>query len=50
MSKWWVVYPEDPDIPPREFDSKFHAQEWADGLCCSYLIEHISKGVFYERY
>ena len=36
MKTFWTVYPDDPD-----FTTKSQAQEWADGLCCGYYIEHI---------
>ena len=36
---WWVVIPEDPYLPRREFNSLTAAEEWAAGLCCSYIIE-----------
>ncbi len=38
---YWTVWPEDPDMAPEHFTTKREAQEWADGLCCSYYIEHI---------
>ncbi len=41
MSKktsYWIVWPEDPDLHYRTFLTQW-AQEWADGLCCSYTIE-----------
>lgn len=31
----------DPDMTPQHFTTKSQAQEWADGLCCGYYIEHI---------
>jgi len=34
----WIVIPEDPYLPPREFSSLTAAEEWAAGLCCSYEI------------
>lgn len=37
--KYWIVFPEDPDILPQDFETKRAAQEWADGLPCSYIIE-----------
>ncbi len=40
MRTFWTVYPDDPDLN-QHFTTKREAQEWADGLCCSYYIEHI---------
>lgn len=37
----YTVTPEDPDLAPQTFGSYTEAQEWADGLCCSYTIEEI---------
>ncbi len=41
MKTFWTVYPDDPDMMPQHFTTKSQAQEWADGLCCGYYIEHI---------
>ena len=38
---FWTVFPEDPGILPQDFNSLAEAQEWADGLCCSYTIEQV---------
>ena len=35
----WIVIPEDPYLPPQEFSSLNAAEEWAAGLCCSYIIQ-----------
>jgi len=37
----YKVFPEDPDLAPQSFTSRAEAQDWADGLCCSYTIERI---------
>ena len=41
MKTFWTVYSDDPDMTPQHFTTKSQAQEWADGLCCGYYIEHI---------
>ena len=40
-TSYWIVWPEDPDLHYRTFLTQWAAQEWADGLCCSYTIEEI---------
>lgn len=37
----WKVHPDDPDMEMKRFTSKQVAQDWADGLCCSYWIEEV---------
>ena len=41
MTKWWIVFADDPDIADAYFNTKREAQEWADSLPCGYYIEHI---------
>ena len=36
---YWIVWPEDPDLHYRTFLTQWEAQEWADDLCCSHIIE-----------
>ena len=38
-TSYYIVWPEDPDLHYRTFLTQWAAQEWADGLCCSYTIE-----------
>lgn len=39
--KAWIVHPDDPDIWDQYFKSPRSAEEWAEGLCCSYWIEEV---------
>lgn len=41
MRGWWIVTPDDNDIEPRRFETKRDAQDWADGLPCGYIMEHV---------
>lgn len=41
MSRGWEVIPDDPDMEARAFDDYYSAQDWADGLCCSYDIQRL---------
>lgn len=42
MRKTYIVHPDDPDVPGGVFKSKEAAQEYADGLPCSYWIEEVA--------
>lgn len=39
IETFWTVFPEDEYIGTTDFDTYAAAQEYADGLCCSYTIE-----------
>lgn len=41
MSAWWMVIPDDADIDPQFFGTKRDALEWAGGLPCGYILEHV---------
>lgn len=41
MGVWWQVVPDDPDIMPAWFTTKRDALDWADGLPCGYILEHV---------
>ena len=41
MGAWWMVIPDDADIDPQFFGTKRDALEWAGGLPCGYILEHV---------